>query len=792
MQENTQGTQINKQPHNDGLFDINRILKLTLRNWYLFLISIPLALAIVYVYHRYTIPVYRASTTILLKSTQNRSLAQSNLIEGFGLSPEMRNIENQIFIIKSKKLVKKAVDMSDFSVEYFRAGHFKDSEIYHNSPFIVEFDSLHPQMVNVPIYLSCDQNNIVKIEVHTEGTYTHIFKTGRNTGNTGPVDYIKTVKWGQQVTTPFFSFKIKKLNDQVCAPDSKFFFRFRPNSQTANSFRSRLSVNSNSEGSSIMNISVSGTTPGKMVTFLNNLNIVIMENSLERKNDKATRTLSFISDQLKKISDTLQTVQKELLDFRKLNHFVLPTEYSQIITDRYLEKEKQLGILRIKKEYYKYIQQKIKEDSKSEDFMLPAVSDEANSMVNQMILQLIDLKDEFETLNSDADNPNPYIISLSQKISIAENNLKTVIDLVIKNFELKENEIRNDLTKTIEEIKSLPDMEREYADIERNYKLNDAIYTFLLQKHSENQIAKASNTPDNEVIDSPSLTGLVSPNTKNNYSKAFIIALLLPIGIIVLRELLNTKVRGKEDLEHLQEKLPILGFIMHSKNEVQDIIHEQPHSVISEAFRSLRTKIKFMSCESKTWAITITSTNTGEGKTFCAQNLASAFSISGKKTALLGFDMRKPKLSELFNLKNETGLSNYLSNQAEFEDICYETKYDNLYIVPSGAIPPNPSELISNNKTEELFKILREKFEVIIIDTPPIGLVADARILMDYSDCHLYVVRANYTDKEHMGYSLNNLMLENISHMGLILNDIPLKEKGYGYYSAEYYGRNSK
>ena len=788
MQETTPGTPINRQPQNDGLFDINRILKLTLRNWYLFLISIPLALAIVYVYHRYTVPVYRASTTILLKSTQNRSIAQSDLIEGFGLSPEMRNIENQIFIIKSKKLVKKAVDLSDFCVEYYRAGHFKDSEIYHSSPFVVEFDSLHPQMVNVPIYLSCDKNNNVTIEVHTEGAYMHIFKTEKNTGSTGPVDYIKTVKWGQQVTTPFFSFKIRKLNDQVCAPDSKFFFRFRPNSQTANLFRSRLAVNSNSEGSSIMNISVSGPTPGKLVTFLNNLNIVIMENSLERKNDKATRTLSFITEQLKKVSDTLRTVQKELLDFRKSNHFVLPTEYSQIITERYLEKEKELGILRIKKEYYKYIQKKIREDSKSEDFMLPAVSDEANSMVNQMILQLIDLKDEFETMNSDASNPNPYIISLSQKISIAENNLKTVIDLVIKNIELKENEIKNDLAKTIEEIKSLPDMEREYADIERTYKLNDAIYTFLLQKHSENQIAKASNTPDNEVIDSPSITGLVSPNKKNNYSKAFIIALLLPVGIIVLRELLNTKVRGKEDLEHLQEQVPILGFIMHSKNEVQDIIHEQPHSVISEAFRSLRTKIKFMSCESKTWAITITSTNTGEGKTFCAQNLASAFSISGKKTVLLGFDMRKPKLSELFNLKNETGLSNYLSNQVEFEDICYETKYDNLFIVPSGAIPPNPSELISNNKTEELFRILREKFEVIIIDTPPIGLVADARILMDYADCHLYVVRSNYTDKEHMGYSLNNLLLENISHMGLILNDIPLKEKGYGYYSAEYYG----
>ncbi len=789
MQETKPGvTPIKKHPSQDGMFDINRIIKLTLRNWYLFLISIPLALGSVYIYHRYTIPVYRASSTILLKSTQDRTMAQSDLIEGFGLSPEMRNIENQIFIIKSKKLVKKAVDLSDFGVEYYRVGHFKDSEIYHSTPFIVEFDSLHPQLINVPIYLSCDESGKVNIEINTEGSYTHIFKTERTTGNTGPVDYKATVDWGQKVTTPFFSFTLKKLNAQVCEPDSRYFFRFRTNNETANIFRSRLSVTANSEGSSIMNISVSGSSPGKLITFLNNLNIVIMENSLERKNDMATRTLSFINSQLKKVSDTLQTVQKELLNFRKSNHFVLPTEYSQIITERYLKKEKELNILKIKKEYYMYIQKKLLENSKSEDFMLPAVSDDANGMVNQMIMQLIDLKDEYENLKSSAQTTNPYINSLSQKIVISEKNLRTAIDMVIKNIELKEKELKSSLEKTINEIKLLPDLEREYANIERNYKLNDAIYTFLLQKHSENQIAKASNTPDNEVIDSPAITGLVSPNKKNNYSKAFIIALLLPIGIIVLREVLNTKVRGKEDLEHLQEKVPILGFIMHNKNDVQDIIHEQPHSVISEAFRSLRTKIKFMSCESETWAITITSTNTGEGKTFCAQNLSSAFAISGKKTVLLGFDMRKPRLSELFNLNNETGLSNYLTNQATFDDICYKTNYDNLFIIPSGAIPPNPSELISSNKTGELFNILRDKFEVIIIDTPPIGLVADARILMDYSDCHLYVVRSNYTDKEHMGYSLNNLLLENVNHMGIILNDIPLKDKGYGYYSAEYYG----
>ncbi len=777
-----------KQPPNDGMFDIYRIIKLVIHNWYLFLISFPLSLGSVYIYHRYTIPVYSASTTILLKSSQDQSISQTNLIEGFGLSPEVRNIENQTFIIKSKKLVRKAIDLLDFGVEYYRAGHLKDAEIYHNAPFVVEFDSLHPQILNVPIYFTCEGKDKINIEISSEGSYTHIFKTKKNGGMSGSVEFTKTAVWNEQIKTPLFSFRLRKLSELVYEPGSRYYFKFRSDNQVASIFRSKLSVNSNSEGSSIMNISVSGSSPGKLINFLDKLNIVIMENSLERKNDMATHTITFINEQLKSVSDTLQTVQKELLEFRKSNHFVVPDEYSQMITSRYFEKEKELNLLRIKKEYFLYIKTKLSENSKSEGFMMPAVSDESNGMVNQLVMQLFTLKEEYESLSSNAENTNPYINTLSGKITIAENNLQIAINQVLKNIELQEKELKSDLAKTIGEIKTIPDLEREYADIERNYKLNDAIYTFLLQKHSENQIAKASNTPDNEVIDSPAINGIVSSTKKNNYSKALLLALLFPVGIIVLREMLNTKIRSKEDLDHLQDQIPILGVIMHNKSEFQDVINDQPHSVVSEAFRSLRTKIKFMACENSSWVITISSTNTGEGKTFCAQNLASAFSISGKKTVLLGFDMRKPRLSDLFSLTNQTGLSNYLTNQTEFEDICYETDHKNFFIIPSGAIPPNPSELISNSKTEELFKTLRERFDVIIVDTPPVGLVSDARILMDYADCHLYVVRTNYTNKAHMGYSLNNLLLENINHMGIILNDVPLKDKGYGYYSAEYYG----
>jgi capsular exopolysaccharide synthesis family protein len=734
------------------------------------------------------VPVYRASATILLKSSQEQSVSKSDLMEGFGLSPEVRNIENQTFIIKSKKTIRKAIDRLDFGVEYFRHGRLKDTEIYNQTPFIVEFDSTHPQLLNVPFYIFCEDPQTVTIELLTEGSSRHIFKESKNAGYSGPVNYTQTIKWDEWVSTPNFSFRLKKISEQVCSPGVKHFFKFQSHDRIAGMFRGRLGVGAYREGSSIMNISVSGTSPGKLTRFLEELCQVIMEHSLERKNDMATRSLAFIKSQLETVSDSLKVVQDEMLAFRKSNRFMVPSEYSQKILDDYFEEEQNLQLLRVKKDYYNLIKDKLANNPQSEDFLLPAVSEDNNGLVNQLVLQLFTLKEEYDLLSKEADSTNPYLNTLSSKISITKENLNGAINQVLNNIDIQEKELRNKLKKAILEINELPDLEKEYYDIDRNYKLNDAIYTFLLQKHSENQIAKASNTPDNEVIDSPYVSGILSPDRKGNYSKALILALLIPAGIIVLREWLNTKVRGKEDLESLSPSVPMMGVVMHNKTEIQDLVHEQPHSVITEAFRSLRTKIKFMSCEHPSKVITVTSTNTGEGKTFCAQNMAAVFSISGKKTALLGFDMRKPRLSELYQLDNQTGLSNLLTNQASFEDILYETNHKNLYILPAGPIPPNPSELISSENTTRLFQQLREQFEVIIIDSPPVGLVADARMLMDYADCHLFVVRANYTNKEHMGYTINNLLAENIKNLGLILNDVSHKDKGYGYYSAEYYG----
>ena len=338
----------------------------------------------------------------------------------------------------------------------------------------------------------------------------------------------------------------------------------------------------------------------------------------------------------------------------------------------------------------------------------------------------------------------------------------------------------------------LPESERQYLDIERTYKLNDAIYTFLLQKQSETQITKASNTPDNEILDNATITGIVSPNKTKNNRQAIFIAFLLPIGIIVLKEYLNNKIRDKQELLSLAPNSTILGYIPEYKGAANFVIEEEPLSSISESFRALRTKLKYMTPNEDKLVITVTSTTTGEGKTFCALNLASAFAISGKKTVLVGFDLRKPRLTEIFSHHHHYGLSNYLIGQTKVQDIMVDGKIENLTVIPSGAVPPNPSELISNDLTPMLFRDLKELFDVIIVDSPPIGVVADARLLMEHSNCQLFVARANKTVKEHFKHTIQNLRDENISSLGIILNGITSNNGGYGYYSEKYYSDTQK
>ncbi len=776
----------------DNLFDINRIVRLLVKNWYLFVISFPLCLGAVFIYHRYTVPVYKASTTLLLKSSEQQTLSPTGLMEGFGLSPEMRSVENQSFIIRSRNLVKKAVDRLDFGVAYYQEGRFKDTEIYHSTPFEIEFDSVHPQLLNVPIEVRFLSENDIELNIHCEGGALHNYSSETYGGGIGLYEFSEVVKINEWVTEKPFSFRFKRKSNVQLTPGASYYFVFKSHQQLTSEYRGSLGVSPYSEGSSILFISSVGANRDKLISFLDVLGEVILEHNLDRKNDMATRSIAFIEAQLKTVADTLEEVQNQLSSYRKANRFMGPSEFSERLADKYYETESELKMLNMRIDYYEYLKENLTVSNDFEQFLLPAVDSENTGLVNELVSQLIELQKEMELLKVSANEGNSYLLAQENRKEVTIDLLNKAINQVLRNFNIEKEEIQGELASIIADMEKLPELEKDYLIIDRTYKLNDAIYTFLLQKHSETQITKASNTPDNEIIDNASIVAVVSPNKQSDYKKGLMLALLIPAVFIGLKEFLNTKVRGKEDLNHLVPGVPVVGMVMHNKNGVENVIENHPHSIISEAFRALRTKLKFMAGTDKVKVITLTSSNTGEGKTFCAQNLASVFAISGKRTVIVGFDMRKPRLSALFNLHNEAGLSNYFIGQNHIGDIIYPTSQENVSVIPAGPIPPNPSELIVGQKTEELYAYLREHFEIIVIDSPPIGLVADARLLMQYSDCNLFVVRSNYTSKEHMVHTIDNLIGERVEGLGIVLNDISIKEKGYGYYSAEYYGEQVK
>ncbi len=778
--------QAHKIKPTESLFDLKRILYLFRKNWYLFLISIPLCVGSVYMYHRYTVPVYQARATLLLKGSNQQSITRSELIEGFGLSPETRSVENQMFVIRSKKLVKKAIDRLDFGVTYIVEGTFKDTELYYAKPFVIEFDSIHPQMLNVPFEVHYISDNEVNIKVETEGASLFVYKTEKGVGGVGAFKMDENVKLGQWITRDQFSFRILPTSN-VVSKDGVYQFVFKSNSQIANNYRASLGVNSYREGSSIIFISSTGTSSEKIKVFLDTLCEVILEYNLEQKNDMATRSLAFINSQLDNIADTLDKVQNRLLTYRRDNRFMGPSEFSERLAEQYFDAEKEVKMLEMQSSYYEYLQNNLDKAKDIEEYMLPAVNDENTSFINQLVLQLISYEEEKEMLFSSAEKDNQYIRALESKINVTKDNLKKGINQVLRSIDLEKKKWNVKINDVVGDMDQLPALEKKYLKIDRTYKLNDAIYTFLLQKQSETQIAKASNVPDNEIIDNAVISAIVSPNKRSNYQKGFLLALILPSAFVALKEFLNTKVRNKDDVHFLAPGLSIVGTIIHNKEGGNNVINDYPHSVISESFRALRTKLKYMYDGDHPKVITLTSTNTGEGKTFCAENIASVFAVSGKKTVLLGFDLRKPRLTALFQLMDKPGLSNYLIDESKIDEIIYPTDYSNLSVIPAGPIPPNPSELLSGDGPKELFAYLRNHFDVIVVDSPPIGLVADARMLMQESDYNLFVVRANYTLREHLSLTIENLLDEDIAKVGVLLNDVSLSERGYGYYSAEYY-----
>ena len=426
--------------------------------------------------------------------------------------------------------------------------------------------------------------------------------------------------------------------------------------------------------------------------------------------------------------------------------------------------------LMIENDYYAYLDDYLSKENQSDQVIAPSTMGISDPMIITLVGQLAELQAEYYSLG--AGGKNPLQVNLSVRIQNTRRALLETLKGIIRSNDYAINENQTRLRELNRQAESLPVTERKLLGIEREFKLNDALYNFLLQKQAEAQIQKASNTYDTKVIDPPRLLpGKIRPRSEINYFVAVLLGLFLPVLFLIFFDLLKTKINSENDIKGITN-IPIIGHIPHNKKTFQKIMLDDPSSDVAEAFRALRSRLQYFTKGKKAPIILLTSSIPGEGKTFAAINLASAYSLKKMKTILVGVDLRKPRIFADFGLSNSLGLSSYLIGQKTVKDIIQPSGYPYLDIILSGPVPPNPAELIDTEEMKDLITLLKDEYDYIILDSSPIGIVSDSYVLAENCDVCIVLIRHRKTMKQLFANTLENINTNNISGLTLLVNDL--------------------
>lgn len=785
--------------------DYKKIIMRFLQYKYYFIASLIFVLVIAFFINKFSQRIYSNWTSLLIKEEQNNSFLSADNLMDIGLFSGIENVENELAVLKSFSMINQAVQDMNIEVSYFLEENFlpfdflhfkKKTELYVYSPIQVIIDPINLQPVHVRFNIDIINDSVFKLSaLNEEKTEFYDYVSNQSELRYESFSLEGVFKFGEKISNADYSFTIF-LNENY-NPKSLFekdlFFYFNNLQYLTSNYSGKLSVSTTSTTSSVVLISFKGINLMKVTDFLNLLIKVYLENNLEKKNQQAFNTVKFIDSQIADISDSLMFAENKLQNFRSRNQVMDLSFQGQQLYERMNLYETERAQIIIQQKYYDYIQEYFNENQDVSDLIAPSAMNIQDPVLGELIGEMLTLNNQ--RLNYLRSNPkNLFIKDLDIQIS----NLKTtILENISYNYnklEISKTDIDSRITKLNSQLTYLPRTERELIGMERQFKLNDAIYTFLLQKRSEAQIARASNNPDYELIDYAQYfqAGVVSPNTTINYLVAIMLGLFFPFAIILIRDFLNNKISDINDVE-LMSALPVIGQIFKIRTKSKMIIRDYPKSPQADSFRSVRTNLQFFSKGVDKMIILITSSMSGEGKSFCSTNLASVYALLGKKTILIGFDLRRPALYTDLNLNNDIGVTSYLINNNKINEIIQNTEIDNLDFIAAGPIPPNPVELIASDKTKYLFEELKKKYDYIIIDSAPIGAVTDSFLLFEYTDINVFVARHNYTLKEAFKSNLKNIKSKNVSNMSILINDIKLKKNSYGYtYQSNYYSEKPK
>ncbi len=756
-----------------------------LRFWYVFPITVLISVIICFFVIKTKTPVYRVGSKILVENEQ--SLMDPNVILQNTTNPFSigdYKIRNEIEILSSYELTKRTVSQLDFFVSYYIKGKYRDVELYGEIPFVVWYDSLHVQPVGIDFFIEKINENKYRLWSEGENVNFYLYENDTYSFIKPEFKFDSIISNQELISNDLLRLRI---NDYNIKKGEIYKFRLKPLRSVIAEFN-RIKVE-NIKYSSVIKLEYEGHQIKKSIDYLNKFIEVYLNRGVEKKNLVAINTIKFIDSQIYDIADSLKSAEKKLQRYRSTQK-VMNIDFQAQKTYESLENlQNQKAELILKQKYYRYLQEYLTKNEDIQELIAPSSMGVNDPLLNNLIIELTRLYAEKVDVMLNTKKDNPYLESVNAKINNQKNTLEENVINSIDRTRLSLIDIDERIEKLTLEVQSLPETQRRLLNYEREFQLHDALYTFLLRKKSEMQIAKASNFPENEIIDYPKLlqNSPTSPNSKVIYLMGLLLGFGIPILIILLFDYFNDKIVDLNEVEKIID-FPIIGNIIHSKESNPFVVHNFPNSVIAESFRSLRTNFQYVLGDNNCPIIMITSTMMEEGKSFVSVNLASSFALYNKKVLLLSFDLRRPTVSKLFGFDKNEGLSNYLSGSCELKDVILDTNIPNLSIITTGPIPPNPSELIASERTNEMFELLKKEFDYIIIDTPPIGIVSDALLLERYVDKSIFIIRHKYSRKRMISHLFSSLEKKEVNNINLVINDINMKRIDYNYNYGYGYG----
>ena len=769
-------------------FDFKGFLLKIISYWKWFLLSLVIAFTIAYNVNIRKEKVFGMESLIVVED-QNNPLFTSNTSLIFNWGGTSDKVQTIITTLKSRSHNEFVVDKLQYYIQYFKEGKYFYQDAYGETPFVVAIDKTKGQLFGRLIkikFISPTQYELsVDFEETSTATLMHYADLSVSEYNVREKAFKKVYQINESVALPFLNLKLLLQPDAINYENSEYFIRFDDFNQVVAAYKG-IDISADAKALSVVRLQLEGSNKKRLVEYLNVTVDMLRKNELNRKNLFAINTISFIDSTLVQMEDQIKDAEGELKEFRKgKNIFELEEGGGGVLTEKLSGYDVEKDELGRKVSYLNLLKSYLDKSTDYSKLPAPTVAGIEDPNIISNVSKLIGLSTERSKMAysvkskgmfSDFDREMAAIKSvLLENIASSKAALNIDLSIVNKNIRLAEGQ-----------ASLLPEQKQEHLKITRKYNLKDKIYSTFLEKRSEAEIVKASNISDINFLDRAKDVGggLRGPKTSVNYILALLFGFLIPLILVFIIALLDNNINGVEDIQKLT-KIPVIGVVGKKSTENNLAVFEKPKSPLAESFRAIRSSLQFLyKKQQKQGAkiLMITSSVSGEGKTFCSINLATVFALSEKKTVIVGLDLRKPRIFGDFNIDNITGVVNYLIGQKTVNDIIQPTHIPYLDVISSGPIPPNPSELLMGDAMAELIEELKLKYDYIILDTPPVGLVSDALELSRFCDATLYVTRQGFTKKGMLGVVNEKHKRGELHNISIVFNGYQNKAKyGYGY-----------